>query len=77
MLGSMNRTERLRMYEKSCNKKRQFFTERECRNTIKMISRSTGRDELEPYKCEFCGWWHLGHKLGFELDTIGGTNDTT
>lgn len=27
-----------------------------------------GDDGLEPYRCRWCGRWHVGHKMGWRKD---------
>lgn len=56
------------MYEKVCNTKKQFFSKSECECARKKVSKTVGQTGLVSYKCEFCGWWHFGHKIGFERD---------
>jgi hypothetical protein len=59
-------------FQKSCEDKEQFFTEKDCEVRVYRISKRTNEEGLAPYKCEFCGWWHYGHEIGLEKKTNGG-----
>ncbi len=47
--------------EKACTSKARFLSRGEARA---LIRRGWGRGAaggLRPYRCRYCGWWHLGH----------------
>ena len=51
-------------FEKSCYRKNKYKT----RQFAKMIARKANRTEetrkhkVTPYRCPFCGYFHIGHK---------------
>lgn len=45
---------------KSCEGKVQYFTITAAHQSIKYYVKK-GDGIMEPYKCRFCGWWHIGH----------------
>lgn len=53
--------------ERSCHGKRQLGSKQEAKRVIKAMVSSKGgsRKVLNAYECEHCGFWHVGHKLGW------------
>lgn len=49
---------------KSCTGKKRYRTESEAMAMIK-TQQEYGEEmgEVQPYKCDFCKQWHLGHKI--------------
>ena len=54
------------LFRKACENKEQFFSAKDCEIKVSIIKNNTGEKGLTPYKCEFCGWWHYGHEIGYE-----------
>jgi hypothetical protein len=63
------------LFRKACENKEQFFSEKDCEIRIYKLGEKLNEKGLVPYKCEFCGWWHYGHEIGYEkkLGSEGGT----
>jgi hypothetical protein len=45
--------------ERACLSKVRYSSRREARSLVRHGRRQDGT--LEPYRCQFCGEWHLGH----------------
>jgi hypothetical protein len=49
--------------DKQCTGKRRFETHRAAGQLLGWLrKRNEGAKQMHPYKCEWCGGWHLGHK---------------
>lgn len=46
--------------ERSCLAKARYDSRREARALVEHGRRSNG--QLEPYHCQSCSYWHLGHR---------------
>jgi hypothetical protein len=46
--------------ERSCTSKVPYMSRREARSRVRHGRNQDGT--LRPYRCPFCGAWHLGHK---------------
>jgi hypothetical protein len=49
----------LPMQERGCTSKAVYLSRREARSLVRHGRR--GHAGLHPYRCRFCGSWHLGH----------------
>jgi hypothetical protein len=49
---------------KACENKIQYFSVGAAYQTIKYYTKK-GKDVMQPYKCRFCGWYHIGHTPSF------------
>lgn len=66
--GKHNRPPSPPTYEaRSCTGKKKYGSESEAMSTLE-TQRSYGAkvDGVRPYRCGFCGKWHLGHKIKYE-----------
>jgi hypothetical protein len=55
---------------KSCTGKKRYRSEPEARAMINTQQEyGEEMDEVQPYRCNFCKQWHLGHKMIDEYDT--------
>ncbi len=50
--------EKRNQWQRGCQVKSRYRTKR---LAILQISRLVSRPGIKPYRCEFCGWWHIGH----------------
>ena len=50
--------EKEHFYDKSCARKYRYRTHRKA---LRKKGATVYGKGLRPYKCKFCGWWHLGH----------------
>ena len=48
-------------YESACEGKRQYANSRDAKRVARRAQAQTGGRVLSPYRCEWCGWIHLGH----------------
>ena len=48
--------------QRVCKRKIPFATRREAALAAQSMQRR-GKDPVEPYRCQFCEQWHLGHRL--------------
>lgn len=53
--------------ERSCTGKMRFETKSAAhRNIANLVKRRpaihAGRDRIQAYKCDYCAFWHVGHK---------------
>lgn len=46
---------------RSCKIKRNYRSKRAAKDTCKNMKKRVGA-KLEPYKCKFCDYWHVGNK---------------
>lgn len=53
---SSKRAQRRKQERKQCEGKKRYFTK-----LMAQIRNRKRRDDAFPYKCKFCGYWHLGH----------------
>ena len=55
---------------KSCTGKKRYRSKTEAMSMIN-IQKEYGEEmgEIQPYKCDFCKQWHLGHKI-IDIDNI-------
>jgi hypothetical protein len=49
---------------RSCGDKTAFWSHSEAVSTIRYLVREKGvlPGRLNAYECEYCGWFHIGHK---------------
>lgn len=48
--------------ESACGQKVKYDTKADARRVRKrMFGRGHVDGKLNAYRCQFCGWWHLGH----------------
>lgn len=52
--------------QRTCGKKIKYSEISANKAAVKMNSKSTTRNELEPYPCYFCNQWHIGRKMSKE-----------
>ena len=52
--------------DKSCSGKKKYSSEAEALDMLE-IQKSYGKpvDDIRPYRCGFCGKWHLGHAFKY------------
>ena len=62
-----------REFEKSCEYKKQFFSEKDCIRQMNNVINASGDTRLVPYECPYCGYWHFGHPKGSEKLPRGNT----
>ena len=50
----------LPIVERACTSKTSYVSQSEARNLLRH-GRHAGSG-MEPYHCQFCGFWHVGHR---------------
>lgn len=53
-----------RVRRKSCQGKARHANEENAWKAVRATQDVVHTIGLEPYKCAFCGWWHIGHNRG-------------
>lgn len=48
----------------ACKGKARYVTRKQAKSAAKKVAMHHGIKGLHPYKCEFCGCIHLGHRPG-------------
>lgn len=48
--------------ERACLGKRRYGTKRAAQAVVLAIAKQDKDETIQPYKCEFCGYWHVGHR---------------
>ena len=46
---------------RSCQVKRPYYLPQEADRAAAEARKRSG-DDIERYKCDFCAWWHIGHR---------------
>lgn len=46
----------------TCARKRRYRTKREAKEAIAAVLTSKGGRAMNPFRCEHCGAWHIGHR---------------
>jgi uncharacterized membrane protein YgcG len=47
---------------RSCDGKRRYRTKRGADGVVLEIARQQRDESIRAYKCQFCGYWHVGHR---------------
>ena len=47
-------------FERHCGEKSAYVSQEEAR-CFGLMFRYYWNEQLEAYRCLYCGWWHLGH----------------
>lgn len=62
-LGSIMASKR-RLRRKECEGKRRYGSSGEAQTAANALRGVSGGAYIEPYQCEFCNAWHIGHRPG-------------
>lgn len=46
--------------ERGCRSKQVYLTKAHAKQVVRLMS-ARHRDEFHQYRCEACGYWHVGH----------------
>ena len=60
---------------KSCDRKKGYDTVEQARKALAYVWTQTGAN-LKVYKCQFCGKYHLTHKLDFDTGAVEGASQS-
>jgi hypothetical protein len=58
-----------KLRRKACKTKVKFYSERDAGISCRTYRVKYG-ENLEPYHCKICGWWHIGHSRDFSYQRI-------
>lgn len=47
---------------RSCEGKRRYWTRWGANSVVLRIARQERDETIQSYKCQFCGFWHVGHR---------------
>ena len=53
-----------RLRRKQCEGKRRYATQAEAQTQADRSRGVDGGQCIDPYLCDFCGGWHIGHRPG-------------